>query len=290
MRFVHLAGGLGNQLFIWQFAHSLQEITRSTIVIFDCYDSEDVHQPLLKELKKYCSHRVWIIKLPSFMNPFVLYDFFVSRNKTKFLPQAILKRIYSPVDPSEVPMTEQMKRTILFRLYCQSAEFVNKKFYLIDIEMKELLRAYLDYKSSIEDLDLSQVVHVRRGDFKSNMSTIGCLASRYFEKLIRPNSSYVLHTDEELANSGGLAGGATHIFDGSHSPWLVLAHGSAAKTFIGSNSTLSWWAAFLNNIENSRIFLPQPWYITESIIEKSLKLDKVSYISSEFIAKKEFEE
>ena len=290
MKIVHLSGGLGNQLFIWQFAHALHEITRSTVIVLDCYDLADLHQPHLKELKKYCSHRIWIMKLPSFMNPFVLYDFFVSRNKTKFLPRAILKRIYSPVDPSEVPRTEQMKRTILFRLYCQSAEFVNKKFYLIDIEIRKLLKTYLNYESSRENLDLSQVVHVRRGDFKSNMSTIGCLASRYFEKLIRPNSSYVLHTDEELANSGGLAGGATHIFDGSHSPWLVLAHGSAAKTFIGSNSTLSWWAAFLNNIENSRIFLPQPWYITESIIEKSLKLDKVSYISSEFMAKKEFEE
>jgi len=69
-----------------------------------------------------------------------------------------------------------------------------------------------------------------------------------------------------------------------------IAHGSAAKTFIGSNSTLSWWAAFLNNDENSRILLPQPWYITESIIETSLKLDKVSYITSEFMAKEEFKE
>jgi hypothetical protein len=151
-----------------------------------------------------------------------------------------------------------------------------------------LLRAYLDYKSSIEDLDLSQVVHVRRGDFKDNLSTIGCLTNRYFENSILPNSSYVLHTDEEPITSGSLTNGAIHVFDGSHSPWLVLAHGSAAKTFVGSNSTLSWWAAFLNNDENSRILLPQPWYITESIIETSLKLDKVSYITSEFLAKEEF--
>jgi hypothetical protein len=290
LRFVHLAGGLGNQLFIWQFAHSLQEITRSTIIIFDCYDSEDVHQPHLKELKKYCSHRIWIIKLPSFMNPFVLYDFFGSRNKTKLLPGAILRRIFSPVDPSEVPSREQMKRTILFRLYCQNADFVNRNFHLINIEIRELLRAYLDYKSSIEDLDLSQVVHVRRGDFKANLSTIGCLTNNYFENLISPNSSYVLHTDEEPAHIGGLSREAIHVFDGSHSPWLVLAHGSAAKTFIGSNSTLSWWAAFLNKNENSRILLPQPWYITESITETSLKLDKVSYITSEFMAKEEFKE
>lgn len=290
MKFVHLAGGLGNQLFIWQFAHSLQEITRSTIIIFDCYGSEDVHQPHLKELKKYCSHRIWIIKLPSFMNPFVLYDFFGSRNKTKPLPGAILRRIFSPVDPSEVPSKEQMKRAILFRLYCQNSDFVNRDFYLINIEIRELLRAYLDYKSSIEDLDLSQVVHVRRGDFKANLSTIGCLTNRYFENLISPKSSYVLHTDEEPAHIGGLSREAIHVFDGSQSPWLVLAHGSAAKTFIGSNSTLSWWAAFLNNDENSRILLPQPWYITESIIETSLKLDKVSYITSEFMAKEEFKE
>ena len=290
MRFVHLAGGLGNQLFIWQFAHLLQEITQSTIIIFDCYGSEDVHQPHLKELKKYCSHRIWIIKLPSFMNPFVLYDFFGSRNKTKLLPGAILRRIFSPVDPSEVPSREQMKRTILFRLYCQNADFVNRDFYLINIEIRELLRAYLDYKSSIEDLELSQVVHVRRGDFKANLSTIGCLTNNYFENLISPNSSYVLHTDEEPAHIGGLSREAIHVFDGSHSPWLVLAHGSAAKTFIGSNSTLSWWAAFLNKNENSRILLPQPWYITESIIETSLKLDKVSYITSEFLAKEEFKE
>ncbi len=290
MKIVHLSGGLGNQLFIWQFAHSLHEITRSTIIVLDCYDLADLHQPHLKELKKYCSHRIWIIKLPRLLNPFVLYDFFESRNKTKSLPRAIWRRIYSPVDPSEVPSTEQIKSCTLFRLFCQSADFVNKNFYLIDIEIRKLLKTYLNYESSREDLDLSQVVHVRRGDFKSNMSTIGCLANRYFEKLTLPTGSFVLHTDEELANTGGLVGGATHIFDGSHSPWLVLAHGSAAKTFIGSNSTLSWWAAYLNNNENSRIFLPQPWYITESIIERSLKLDKVSYVSSEFMAKEEFKE
>jgi len=224
------------------------------------------------------------------MNPFVIYDFFESRNKNKSLPRARLRRIYSPVDPSEVPSKEQMKRAILFRLYCQNADFVNRNFHLINIEIRELLRAYLDYKSSIEDFDLSQVVHVRRGDFKANLSTIGCLTNRYFENLISPDSSYVLHTDEDPAHIGGLSREAIHVFDGSYSPWLVLAHGSAAKTFIGSNSTLSWWAAFLNNEENSRILLPQPWYIAESIIETSLKLDKVSYITSEFLAKEELKE
>ncbi len=290
MKFVHLSGGLGNQLFIWQFAHSLQEVTQSTIIIFDFYRSEDMHQPHLKELKKYCSHRIKIIKLPRIVNPFILYDFLTFKNKAKYVPVSISKRIYSPVDPSEVPSKEQMKNTILFRLYCQNADFVNRNFNLIKIEIRELLRDYRDNKSRIESLDLSQVVHVRRGDFKDNLSTIGCLTDRYFENLVLPNSSYVLHTDEVPVNSGGLIRKAIHVFNGSYSPWLILAHASAAQTFIGSNSTLSWWAAFLNNNETSRIFLPKPWYITESIIEKSLRLEGVSYIPSEFMTNEDSKE
>ena len=290
MKFVSLAGGLGNQLFIWQFVHSLQEINKSIVIVLDCYGPTDLRQSHMKQIKEYCSHPIYLVRVPKFMNPFVLYDFLSSRPKTHFFLRAVSKWVYSPINPSEVPTVDQMKKPVLFRLYCQNADFVSKNFYLIDIEIRELLRAYLDYKSSIEDLDLSQVVHLRRGDFKANLSTIGCLTNRYFENLVSPNSTYVLHTDEEPAHIGGLSRESIHVFDGSHSPWLVLAHGSAAKTFIGSNSTLSWWAAFLNNDENSRILLPQPWYITESIIERSLKLDKVSYITSEFMAKDEFKE
>jgi hypothetical protein len=75
----------------------------------------------------------------------------------------------------------------------------------------------------------------------------------------------VLHTDAENSQiSAKLVNQISKIkISANNSPWSLLQDSIKAQVFIGSNSTLSWWAATINEKLNfgnsSKILLPSEW-------------------------------
>lgn len=130
---------------------------------------------------------------------------------------------------------------------------------------------YSNYLKLLNDLNFI-TVHIRRGDYLAKSNYHGLVDSEYFfnakilaEKL-NPGSKFVVFSDSiELAHEAFPFG---DLYIGSNEPMtpaenLMLM--TATNGIIGSNSSFSWWAAYLNrSVKNLRIF-PEPWFANRSL-------------------------
>jgi hypothetical protein len=126
-------------------------------------------------------------------------------------------------------------------------------------------------------------MHIRGGDYK-NAKGIGLLSVKYYRKALeiipkRFDDLITIYTDDlEYAAYITDLLGLRYKFEFSHtsSPLGVLKEMSSANIFIGSNSTLSWWAAFFSV---SRFkYLPAPMYLQEWYADRSINLSEVQYL------------
>ena len=123
----------------------------------------------------------------------------------------------------------------------------------------------------IELIDLARpiIVHVRLGDYR-NEDGIGILKSSYFYRALNDptlqdvSRNVWIFTDEPSSidvSNYVPSGFKTMVFDDlSMSPAETLElmrHGSA---YVISNSTFSWWAAYLSYTQKCPRFMPAPWF------------------------------
>ena len=114
-------------------------------------------------------------------------------------------------------------------------------------------------------------VHVRRNDYLKYQSIFGLTSEEYFDRALRiittleePEKIIVFSDDVELARQ--VMPKAEMNISQSDVPnpaqnLMLMGH---AKSFIGSNSTYSWWAAFQLQSDATIIF-PRPWFANKTI-------------------------
>jgi hypothetical protein len=114
------------------------------------------------------------------------------------------------------------------------------------------------------------MIHIRRGDYLDHRNTLGLLSHHYFSRAIseatKGDSTRMVwvFTDDKadsirLLNYAGIS--VNRIFSGEDEMTLsqTLKLISTGREIIISNSTFSWWAAFLGS-ESAKIFYPSRWY------------------------------
>jgi hypothetical protein len=128
----------------------------------------------------------------------------------------------------------------------------------------------MDYNTNLpEEFNL---LHVRLGDYM-NENGFGIPGMKYFARALEHLYSNVIDAKERelviFSDSPDLLKGFidaeilenSHIHDGGNlSPIETLNLMSKAKNFIISNSTFSWWAAYLSQDENRTVIAPKPWF------------------------------
>jgi hypothetical protein len=132
-------------------------------------------------------------------------------------------------------------------------------------QFKELVRS-ISSESPI-------VVHLRRGDY-INEHSFGLIGIEYYLEAVKEllksdayNSIWIFSDDLEEAErlfSGQFAIRSVYIgdVDGSSASALeLMRHG---KAFVIGNSSFSWWAAYLRYDSSARVFAPAPWFIGQS--------------------------
>lgn len=111
------------------------------------------------------------------------------------------------------------------------------------------------------------VVHVRRGDYglKENKS-IGLLSAKYYDQAVshldQSKQIWIFSDSPDLVKSELNYKGKDIVFirpPNDSDPVESLLLMSMAPEIVISNSTFSWWAAFLSG-GNSRVFAPTKWY------------------------------
>lgn len=268
---VAINGGLGNQLFQWFFAHSINQNQQFRIdKIFDSYDFTGQLHYQLAGLEGRCNH---------VLNPACGKRL----NKARRLVFSILNRSWnysslrvalraigylreSPKKTDPQNMDEFSDRRIFYAFgYFQNAQTALQSSllenelepYISDITNELLSRLGL----AENEYDL---VHVRKYPIREMRQVdIGNLSLEYYQDWIDKVSSkklIVLCKDFREAEFLLNKYPDITILDDSHvDPWEAIALMSRAQKCLSSNSTLSWWGALLCKRNFGEAYLPSDW-------------------------------
>lgn len=270
MKVVNIIGGLGNQLFQYAFALSLQQ----------AFSSEDV-KICTKGFKGYPLHNgyelddIFDIKIPKasigdlckVAYPFLNYRMW--QFASHYLPQRSTMIHEKEIDGSF--NFNLVSDKSFFDGYWGSPKFIEKYRNIIK-------DAYVfpDIKSS-KNIDVlkfinnqpTAFIHVRRGDYLTNKSFCGICDEQYYKKAIEylkikhNYRQYLIFSNdiEWCINSLSyyLSGSSTIFVDWNtgKDSYIDMQLMSECDAGVIANSTFSWWGAWLGNL--NVIIRPRHW-------------------------------
>ena len=256
---IQMSGRLGNQLFQWAFAHQVAIKYASKIQpIYDSIHEHRGYESNLSSLEIPCSHVSQSKRRDSVGYLLAGLDKINSKSARfgRYISGKL--RILRTEDHDEIPLLPSIAPNLV------TGFFINWKV----VQGIEILLAE-ELKIALENVEIPfrveghfQVLHVRRGDFKSLKDTFGVLSSEYYSRnLDRSLPTYICTDDEDLVPDVQLATDAISVFGPSDlNPIQTLKLMSEASSVVMSNSTLSWWGGFLCKQNGGRALLPKPYY------------------------------
>jgi hypothetical protein len=156
--------------------------------------------------------------------------------------------------------------------FAEYAETIRELFSMPD------LSAFASTPDPVDDCP-SVAIHVRRGDYVSNpvasRTHLVCDAEWYRRawraiRLEHPRARAMVFSDDADWTRTNLdLDGAIEYMDGvpDTEPWVDLARMSQCQHFIISNSSFSWWAAWLGRDPQKRVIAPREWFAGRATAE-----------------------
>lgn len=285
------SGGLGNQLFALAAALHVSEQRKSGVKVLSynlelvdkfnrvCVDSE--FSPQVKILYSKKAHRLidetcsrvenMISKLPwceSLVQKFV---------KTEQISWQF---------PFEVTKNSENLPWIL-RGFFQDAKLITALSNSNRLFLAKIFDINLDNENTVGNFETTIIgVHIRRGDYRS-IPSYGLITCDYFEKLIarvQSEESEVLiaSDDSELLRNIKVVGCITQIPPEKNTPLETMIRLSKSNIFLMSNSTFSFWIAWVVDLQGGTVYMPKPWYKEAQIPEDFLYLVNFIHVLAEF--------
>ena len=277
------SGGLGNQLFIWNLAHNLENKYKCKIeIIFPKSGSDRICE--IFRLVDFCGHQIKVTE----SNTLNLAFGFLSRvkNKSSVLGR-ILVALFSVAEtqlPSDT-LNFSKKPPRFIRGYFQSPKLVEET---LDLYKDELLNATEviaeNSKQRGSNIATGKLLHIRRGDFLQNKDTVGLLTIEYFSNQVEKNEKVVICTDARSDDPEILKNFPNSLILGTDSldTWSSFSLLSHADHLVASNSTFSWWAGIISLMRGGTVVAPQPWTLTNVYGDNYLVFEKFRYAKSIF--------
>jgi hypothetical protein len=254
---VRLLGGLANQMFQYALGRRVA-IANGSLLRFDIRDLKD---DLLRnyELDVF-DHRGKVASMAEL-------DFFRPENRTEFT------RYIEPHFHFDAKVLDVMAPAYLVG-YWQSPKYFSEIRHALKLDFRlnhSLSESSLNWRCQIQDCE-SVSVHVRRGDYITNAHTNsyhGAVSLKYLENAMRlilavvPSAEFFVFSDEIEWVAENLAAEAPmHLVGGNKGSRSVedMFLMSCCKHNIISNSSFSWWAAWLNDNPFRRVIAPTPWF------------------------------
>lgn len=264
MIIIQLAGGLGNQLFIWAATLSPNQDKKSQKIILTHDSKHGVKTQNIQDLEKFIlfsKSNVKLIKLEFLGQSLRLLDFiekiYPGLNSIigKFLRVNTFEDAFSSFSPQSLGWK-------INRGYFQR---FNENQIRTAIP---LLNSYLQEVAINSDVfnrhkilnEKYQVIHIRRGDYSE--SKFGLLHFSFYFHSLAENLPLVVCTDDtSLASEIESYFQPEVIFSPDNSSaWESIAVISNASYIIGSNSTFSWWASVVGASRGATVIAPEPWF------------------------------
>lgn len=263
----YLMGGLGNQMF--QISHAVSQSWKNNVSYG--FSPKSFTPMQAQQVTKYIN------------------NIFNKINFTNDITN--VKRIYYPWKFEDKQLDWNF--TIEFYGYFQSS----KNFYGYDDDIRNL---FLPSKNDINkikklypDIEKNNTLslHVRRGDYLTIDNILPVISKSYIDKSIEINGSYdtlfVFSDDKEWVKNNLNYKNMLIVdeLDDYEELWMM----SLCTNNILSNSTFSWWGAFLNLNQNKKVYAPNIWFGPDGekdyddIYEKNWSLINVEYKKGELI-------
>jgi hypothetical protein len=252
MIIVKITGGLGNQMFQYAYAKSLQQ--RGYKVIINIAKSKRYKLHGGYHLNKFKIDLKTTTKVSNLQSELGLRTFL--KEKSLLFNEAYLS----------------IRRNQYVKGYFQTEKyFKDIRAILLDqfVLKEKLSNSTIGYSEDIKLKENSCSLHVRRGDFISNRKTNsihGTCGLHYYTEAIKlmkekHNNThfYVFSDDLEWAKQSIKIENVTYI-DHTTIPHEDMLLMSLCKHNITANSSFSWWGAWLNTNENKTVIAPKNWY------------------------------
>ena len=286
---ISLSGGIGNQLFQWAAAHTLFE---GTTFSFDLghYRINSERDFQLAPIAKCCKHTVdhggasqrlssvraleWAAHKGVPLGFMEVLGYFREEQELQIFQSRTKKRA-----SLGLPITVNG----LF----QNGSMVEHSFHYIESELDFALNESLESLKTPRLIPREYIaVHVRRGDYPISdtpSKAIGQLDDNYFIRhLAEVDLPIIVLTENssEVTNLSKALRPHTILSHTETSPLQTLALMSNAQFFVGSNSSLSWWGAYLLSKKGKQQLLPREWSQWGNYENQSLKLDRMNFSES----------
>lgn len=280
---LQMSGRLGNQLFQWAYAHKMAKHFNVKVTpVFDAIHEHKNYDCNIYEFLNSCDHINPARRINSAGILLAAIDKLSSKNpriSTALCRALGIFRVREFDSIPELPKTPPRLVTGFFINYKSVTGITT-------VLASELISGLSKIELPIQDADIYQVIHIRRGDFQSLRETFGVLSSDYYVQHMKENmATYICTDDENLLPEIVSIVNPKKIF-GPHDldPLQVLKLMSQATYLVMSNSTLSWWGGFLCLKNSGSVKIPSPFYRNSEKIFTSLNLPDFELAQSIFEA------
>ena len=272
---IQSAGRLGNILFIWSFALSYSRKQKRSIEIFiDKHHSQIGPEHEITGLLLNCDGVRFKVK-----NSLGLILRIVDwvENHSPFLHAFICRLIGVGGENGA-----SSRYTRILRGYFQSTEHILENVEFIEKRLGDAIQEISNKSEVIKVLKdrypKYQVLHVRLGDYLG--SEFGVINPASYSKLISQNLPLIVCTDGTQQQVREILNIKPDLIltPSETTAWETLSIIGFAEKFIGVNSTLSWWGAFLVGQNKKDAYLPLIWQ--KSLSQQNFKLSHFPGIQS----------
>jgi hypothetical protein len=302
MTIVKIHGGLGNQMFQFAFGEALRNIHYQNVYYdISFFDNQDFYIKAGNAPRKFDLIEIFpVVKRFLTTGDFLIqlepqdkiYNKILRRFSFQFIGSKLFKWIKDPQKHYRLIENNLLKSTnVYFEGYWQNLKYfeyikdVVNNWFVFD---KNFLNQYKN-ANLVNELrsGISVSIHIRRGDYVNSKYFKSCSIS-YFEEAIKrilnihPSASFHVFTDDvrwvkdNLENLKKITPEINLVSEFEPNDLgLDMYLMSLCNHNIISNSTFSWWAAYLNKSDNKILIAPKYWtndskinqYIQESLLE-----------------------
>lgn len=275
---IKFSGGFGNQLFQYAVAKNF-EIQKGYKIVpdYNFFKNYKLHKNLIKKFNFRFN------SISFFLSP-VLIPY-----KLNFLYRFLSKLFFNinyikENDNLDYKNLSKLKNKIIyldgywqdFRYFFNSANQIKK---LINCFLRKNSKKI--YRSRFSRSKNYVMLHCRLKDYKSKTNFLkhGLMSLNYYSKAIniinkkKKNNVFVIFSDEPSLAKKKFGHLKNKIFLDERNKLNTISSlylMSKCNDFIISNSTFSWWAAYLSTSHNKNVICPMYWY-------RQKKFKKISY-------------
>jgi len=290
-----ITGGLGNQMFQYACAKSLQ-LKYGVNVKLDIQQSQ-WHARRRYELKKFAVSlpiaTIYDINhfcsQPLSINNLSGLDWLAKkaeqRNSWRIMFRKILKmNVLHPdkylfnEDPEHMDSINLLEQPVYFDGYWQNVDYfrsiddiIRKEFSLITTPIGSLKA----WQKRIQKHQCAVSVHIRRGDYLSKKvsAMFDVLSMDYYHAAMNriiesfEDAVFIIFSDDPLWVKKHFSETtyACEIVDGNHEGYDDMYLMSQCRHHIIANSTFSWWGAWLGSSADQQVIAPEQWGLSDSV-------------------------